>query len=478
MANGNRHFEPFVHLVDVTADAALVAWGGFFLEQGEQGWSVVDDDDLPAGARREGGTIGARSASYGPAVVEVIDEAGRVVSRAVSDDRNHVWLTGLRPDTSYHYRVLVDGRPWLGERHHDWALGADGSAGALQPAERRCQTRLRTHPADDDPVPVTFIALGDYGVGIVNGEAGRRQQAVAATMEALAASHPVRFLLSLGDNIYHGPDDRLEQSGDEDDDWYFTFYQPYRYLIDHLPLYPTAGNHDGSDTESNDDRAQLADNFHLEERFGPHQDRRRASLEPGLFYRLDVGALLELVCIDTTWGEHVGVHYFDDDRHRPWVDDAFPPQAGGGGARWRIPFCHHPPYCAGPHHRSMPAQLTSLIPRYARGGVRLVLSGHEHNFQWGRVGDLHHVVSGAGAKLDEDRPGRWDEAGTIDWAAEAHCLLIEVGPDRLVVTPYGALGPDGTPEPIVRQGSDGAPTRQPIVLEAGPAARSSAGEGR
>jgi hypothetical protein len=459
-----RHFESFVHLVDLTSDAALIAWGGFFLERGERGWSVVDDDDLPAGERRRGGTIGAQSASYGHAVVEVRDErTGAVVAHAVSDERNHVWVRGLRPDTDYEYSIAVGGRPWLAERHHDWVLGPHGSAGSLEPSERRCATRFRTHPDDGDAVPVAFLAVGDYGVGIVNGEAGRRQAAVAATMEALAAIHPVRFVMSLGDNIYHGPDDQLEQTGDEDDDWYFTFYQPYRYLIDHLPVYPTAGNHDGSDTEANDDRAQLADNFHLEERFGPHQDRRRASLEPGLFYRFDVGALVELVCVDTTWGEHAGVHYFDDDRHRPWVEEAFPPDPAGG-TPWRIPFCHHPPYCAGPHHQSMPAQLDSLIPLYKQAAVRLVLSGHEHNFQHGHVEGIDHIISGAGAKLDQDHPRAWGETGTLSWAAQAHCLLIEVNADRLVVTPYGTLGPDGRPRPIERHDRNGTPTSEPIAL--------------
>lgn len=62
-------------------------------------------------------------------------------------------------------------------------------------------------------MPVTFLAMGDYGVGIVNGESGRRQQAVANTMEHLAATKPVRFVLSLGDNIYHGPEGRSEADG-------------------------------------------------------------------------------------------------------------------------------------------------------------------------------------------------------------------------------------------------------------------------
>ena len=70
---------------------------------------------------------------------------------------NHVWLEGLEPDTAYTYHVTVDGEPWVPE------------AG-----------RVRTHPAEDAAVPVTFAALGDYGVGIVNGEAGRRQAARCA----------------------------------------------------------------------------------------------------------------------------------------------------------------------------------------------------------------------------------------------------------------------------------------------------------
>ena len=100
---------------------------------------------------------------------------------------------------------------------------------------------------------MTFAALGDYGVGIVNGEAGRRQAAVARTLTWLADRRDLRCVVGLGDNIYGGDEDRLEQSGDEDDDWFFTFYEPYRHVIDRLPFYPAAGNHDGPDEEANDD---------------------------------------------------------------------------------------------------------------------------------------------------------------------------------------------------------------------------------
>ena len=191
-------------------------------------------------------------------------------------------------------------------------------------------------------------------MGLNSGENGRRQDAVARNLEHLAATRAVRFVVSLGDNIYHPPDSEAKGTGDEDDDWYLTFYQPYRYLIDHLPVYPTAGNHDGADEEDTDDRDQLADNFHLEERFGPAAEQGRASLEPGLFYRVQVGALLELVCLDTTWGEERGVHYFNDEEHRGWLEEALPERGDDDPApAWRIPFGHHPPYCAGPHNHNM-----------------------------------------------------------------------------------------------------------------------------
>ncbi len=209
----DARFEPFAHLVDVTDTAALVAWGGFFLTREDDRWRVVDDEELPAGRRRQGGTIGVQSASYGEARVEVLDQSGGVVTSAEAGDRNHVWVHGLEPDTEYRYRILVDGEPWAGGERWDWVLGPDGDPGGPRPAGRCYDLRLRTQPSAGQRVPVTFLAMGDYGVGIVNGESGRRQQAVANTMEHLAATKPVRFVLSLGDNIYHGPEGRSEADG-------------------------------------------------------------------------------------------------------------------------------------------------------------------------------------------------------------------------------------------------------------------------
>jgi tartrate-resistant acid phosphatase type 5 len=445
-----RHFERFVHLVDVAPESALIGWGGFLLEERSSGWVVVDDDEL--GSRREGGTIGAGSAPYGPAVVEVLDDGGQVVARATTGERNAVEVQGLRPDTAYGYRVLVDGEPWAAGERWDWVLDEDGP-GRPRPAGRGYDTRFRTHPSPDASVPLALLAFGDYGVGITNGEAGRRQAAVSRTLEHLAARHDVRALLSLGDNIYHGDEDRLEQSGDEDDDWYFTFYEPYRYLLDHLPLYPTAGNHDGADEEANDDRAQLADNFHLAARFGDEG--------PGLFYRVAIGALLELVCVDTSAAD--GRRHFNDAGRRAWLEEALPAD-GERGRPWRVPFCHHPAFCAGPHHTGMQEQVDELVPRYVRAGVPALLSGHEHNFQTGAARGITQVISGAAGKLQEDPPHAFAAAGTRAWAAAPHCLLVEVEAEEVRITPYGGVAPGQEPVPLEVRGPDGAPADPTVVV--------------
>lgn len=106
---------------------------------------------------------------------------------------------------------------------------------------------------------------------------------------------------------------------------------------------------------------------YFQSRFKAAEDEGRASLDPGLFYRFQVGSLLEILCLDTTCSEHQGVHVFDDDKHRRWLEDA-PPEGGtgSGGPAWRIPFCHHPAYCAGPHHECMPEQIERVVPLYRR----------------------------------------------------------------------------------------------------------------
>jgi tartrate-resistant acid phosphatase type 5 len=443
MANSEAHREPFLHLVDLAHDRVLIAWGAFFFARGDSGrWRILDDQELGRVGRRT--SIGSSAESYGAATVRVSDESGRLVAEE-STDRTWAWVGGLSPDTDYRYQVLVDGEEWAAGERRDWVPSGAGGYD-LAPAGRSYDTRFRTWPDPDGPTErVRFVALGDYGVGIrSDSESSRRQRRVAEVLDRLVAHADIRFVVSLGDNIYQGESGHVDdESGGEDDDWYSSYFQPYRYAIARVPVFPAIGNHDTTDTEGSDDREQMEDNFHLRERF--HDQSDRASTDPGLFYRLRYGRDVELVCLDTSLDSaDEGVHrFFQAPEHADWLRTTFT-----RGPRWMIPFSHHPVYCAGPHHSNDAEMQESLLPLFDNAGVRLVLAGHEHNFQVNEVDGRTFVVSGSGAKVREEVPEGFDAAGTTAWAAQAHLLLVEVDGEEARFTPVSGLLADGTPHPM------------------------------
>ena len=467
------HAEPYLYLAGLTHKAALIAWGGFYFRVREQArdgeWKLVDDSDLKHvhPPRRE--TIGARSEPYGTARVEVFDAAGVLVSFAETMTANHAWVTGLAPDTEYTYRVTVNGEEWAAGERRDWTVGPDKQG--LVKSGRRYVNRFRTHPHPEISAPLAFAVLGDFGTGVRRPSTPeRRQREVAAALERAVGERGVRLILTTGDNIYAGrtllgiP---VSATGDEDDDWFFTYYQPYRYVINRVPVYPSVGNHDGSETEASDDRQQLLDNYFLNERFSGEESAGRASIGPGLFYRFHYGRDIEFVCLDTSRQSLLfGRRFFEHPNHASFIDAAFPDLASAGdqAATWRIPFSHHPPYCAGPQHSNSRSMIERLVPLFERAGVRAVFSGHEHNFQHSRAGRIDYFVTGGGGKVRLGRPSEFAAAHTTAWAAAGNFLVVEVEEQRMTVSPMGELNPDGTLSALPLVSPAGEPVSTPFVI--------------
>jgi tartrate-resistant acid phosphatase type 5 len=456
--------EPYLCLAGLEHRSALISWGAFYFRQKKgsgSAWKLVDDSALKHvhPPRRE--SIGHRSEPYGEAVVEVFDgSSGARVATASTFERNACWVTGLEPDTEYTYRVTINGEEWAEGERRDWSVERDRQG--LRLAGGRYVNRFRTHPDPlrPTPDPFTFAVIGDFGVGVKKPSSDSRQQReVAAALQAAMADHDVRLILTTGDNIY-ARNIFGSSSGDEDDDWFFTYYQPYRYLLNRVPVYPSIGNHDASESEEHDDRSQMLDNFYVAERLAGEEAAGRASLGPGLCYRFRYGADVEFVCIDTSREpEFPKIRLFDHPKHRAFIDAALAPPAEGT-PRWRIPFCHHPPFCAGPRHGNT-SGTEWLVRAFERAGVKVVFSGHEHNFQHSRVNGIDYLVTGAAGKIRRDRPTRFAEAHTLSWNAACHFLLVTVTGGRMLVRPIA-----GSPAGEVRDLPRFAPAPGQQIVDA------------
>jgi hypothetical protein len=83
------------------------------------------------------------------------------------------------------------------------------------------------------------------------------------------------------------------------------------------------------------------------------------------------------------------------------------------------------------------------------------------------VDGIHYLITGAGGKLSTTPPSRFEEANTRAWAAREHFIVIEVDARRMVIHPYGGLGPNREPTELVLLDRSGTPAPSPIVIEPG-----------
>jgi len=425
------HAEPYIYLPAVTHKSALIAWGAFYFRVTTKGsWKLVDDSDLKYVHPPRKDSIGACSAPYGPARVEVYDQAGAAVAAAQTEVTNHCWIAGLAPDTEYTYKVLVKGEEWAQGERWDWSA-ADK---ALVQTGTRYDNRFRTHPDPTTPAAsLAFAVMGDFGVGVKKISPTRRQQQVADALRQAVDTEGVRLVLTTGDNIYATKKllgIPIGSTGEDDDDWFFTYFQPYRYIINRIPVYPSIGNHDAAESEDCDDRAQVEDNFYIVERISGEEAAGRASFGPGLFYRTRYGSEIEFICLDTSKESFFGERLFKFPKHWAFVEAAFP--AASGERVWRIPFAHHPPFSAGPRHHNT-RSMARLVPLFQRAGVKAVFSGHEHNFQHSRVDGIDYFVTGAAGKFRGGTPDGFEAAETQSWSADCHFLLVRIAGDRMAV---------------------------------------------
>jgi len=383
-----QEFYNYVGQID--AHSALIAWGI---------------------AAAPGNSIGRDSKPLGKAIL-------RMAGLDTPSDRNWAIVNGLAPDTTYSYEIDIDGR-------------------------KRGAGEVRTWP--ENSTHLCFFAIGDFG----NATPG--QYAVADAMRQEFARRkqsgcPVRFVLTLGDNIYADVAMKFAylRSGDLDAHWEAKFFRPYREILREVPFLPTLGNHDGNGSENRGDLFVYLDNF-----FFPGN-------RPARWYTFTWGAFAQFFALDSTDNTESGPAkpvYLPDGEESSWLARSL----GASTATWKIPYLHHPIYNAGPRHGSSYNDLRDWVEMFRKYNVRLVLSGHEHNFQYSDTGatdGILYVVSGSGGELRTgDVRRNMSKAHIAGWAASRQFLSIEIDGRQAKIQPVSpdgirVVGPDRKPLPL------------------------------
>ena len=239
------------------------------------------------------------------------------------------------------------------------------------------QAAGKASPAD------TILAIGDFGVG------GTAPETLGGAVRRFEARHGADLLVTLGDNDY------TESPAAFRSNWQASFGWTRAARV---RVAGVLGNHD------------------------VRVDRGRYEFRtlgmPGRYYRLR--------------RRHTDVFFLDsnriDARQTSWLARALRRST----ARWKLAVFHHPAFTCG-SYRSDPAVVRSWVPLFERYGVRLVLSGHDHNYQRfaPRRGVRYVVHGGGGGRFYQPQacPAGYPRRlrARTDWGF----LYLVVRPDRL-----------------------------------------------
>lgn len=184
-----------------------------------------------------------------------------------------------------------------------------------------------------------------------------------------------------------------------------AFEAAVRELRAEIPYFAAVGNHD-------------VEGIFNESAFGDYFNH-------GRYYQVRIGELAVFV-VDSTQSVAPG------SAQGEWL------AAGLAEAReagyWLAVSHHHPAYSSGPHGGE-PNIVRDLKPVYEREGVNLVLQGHDHMYERGRVNGVTYLVTGGGGAPVYTFPG--DQPATTQFRqAIHHWVLLRVHHDTLDIETY------------------------------------------
>lgn len=292
-------------------------------------------------------TISWETETPGNSIVEYgLDSTyGTVVEESEPTNYHSIELTGLAPNTRYHYRV--------------------SSTGIYQSPDRT----FKTAPASPE-VPFTFVVSGDSRS---NDDARRRVKNIIRDIQP-------DFTLSTGDLVYDGTKQNLW------DIWFTTMAD----LLDRVPFISAIGNHE----RNSSNYYQL---FYLPN----HTGTTGINATGEDYYSFNYGSA-HFIFLNSEDVGGPGNDQYD------WLAMDLQNTQNSPDILWRIIVFHRPAYSSGSHGSNQQIQ-QYWVPLFEQYNVDLVFAGHDHDYERTiPINNVIYIVTGgAGAPLRSVGSHNW-----------------------------------------------------------------------
>jgi predicted phosphodiesterase len=231
------------------------------------------------------------------------------------------------------------------------------------------------------PDSVRFAVIGDTGTG------EKPQYEVAEQMIKIRQKYPFEFAIMLGDDLY---------SGSDPSDYEKKFEQPYKLLLEAgVNFYAVLGNHD-----SPNERFYKLFNMNGQKYYTYKKNNVR-------FFALDSNYM--------------------DKQQFSW----FEKELQNSGSDWKICYLHHPLYSSASFHDASTDLRLMLEPLFAKYGVQIVFSGHNHVYE--RIkpqNGVYYFTEGASGSLRKGDLKKTDLTAA-GYDQDRSFMLVEISGDEL-----------------------------------------------
>jgi predicted phosphodiesterase len=247
-------------------------------------------------------------------------------------------------------------------------------------------------------------------VGVI-GDSGFGEQVTYDLLSEMAA-FDLDFVVHTGDVVY-----RVYEDPDPTTAFTLKYFLPFAPVLHRMPVYAVPGNHEFEVATLLEDVPYY---FHV---FPPILDETRGLRgSDGLreYFRFSVGDY-QFILLNSQAFYGSG----ERDAQTGWLEEQLKDQS----VRHSIIVTHIPPFTSGKYEKDGGPLRSRWVPLFEASNVRLVLSGHDHNYQRLEVNGITYVVSGGGSTSLYPLSLAHPNAKVFE--RRSHFVLLELYRDRI-----------------------------------------------